>query len=282
MSGMVRGKYLPIILSGLLITACGGSENSEPLADGDDPSALAEGGTWSTPLVDGTNGSSDSLTGVNDGGGTGLRPGVYLTAIASSNGGSDEAITWISSSGRFVTAINAVNSIFGTIEAGANEGQVSGSAASLFYTDQWNRAEGSLTGIVEDPQSLSYSITGNFNANAVLVRLVDLSNEPISLSILSKSYLSLDQTTSFTIGSQGGLSGSDSTGCVFDGEVNIQASNVNVFDVTFEATNCGANSTSSPSERNGRYNGVGSYDSTNSRISFMSANSTVILPFQGE
>ena len=273
---------MPIILSSLLITACGGSDNSEPLADGGNPSALTEGGAWSTPLVDGTNGSSDSLTAVNDGGDTGLRPGVYLTAIASSNGGSDEAITWISSSGRFATAINAVNSIFGTIEAGTNEGQVSGSAANLFYTDQWNRAEGSLSGIVEDSQSLSYSITGNFNANAVLVRLVDLSNEPISVSILSKSYLSLDQTTSFTIGSQGGLSGSDSTGCVFDGEVKIQASNVNVFDVTFEATNCGATATSSPSERNGRYNGIGSYDSTNSRISFMSANSTVILPFQGE
>lgn len=282
MSGMVRGKYLPIILSSLLISACGGSENSQPLADGGNPSALAEGGAWSTPLVDGTNGSSESLASANDGSDTGLRPGIYVTDIASNTGGSDEAITWISSSGRFVTAINAVNSVFGTLEAASDGVQFSGSAANLFYTDQWNRAEGSLNGIVEDAQSLSYTISGDYNANAVLARLVDLSNESISLSILSGSYLSFDQTTSFTIGSQGGVSGSDSTGCVFDGEISIQASNVNVFDITFDASNCGATSTSSASERNGRYNGVGSYDSINFVISFMSANNTVILPFQGD
>lgn len=282
MSGTLIGKHLPIALSALLMTACGGDDTSQPLADGSDPTALAEGGAWSTPLVDGTNGSSDSLQGVNDGGNTGLRPGVYLTAIASDNGNSDEAITWISGSGQFATAINAVNSVFGTIEAESDDVQFGGSAANLFYTDQWNRAEGSVSGIVEDSQSLSYTISGEYNANAILVRLVDLSNEPISLSILSKSYLSLDQTTSFTIGSQGGLSGSDSTGCVFDGQVSIQASNINVFDVTFDATNCGATPTSSPSERNGRYTGVGSYNSTDLMISFMSANNTVILPFQGD
>ncbi|MEP1706501.1 MAG: hypothetical protein ABJJ82_19295, partial [Marinobacter sp.] len=188
----------------------------------------------------------------------------------------------ISGSGRFVTAINSVNSVFGNVEADSEGAQFSGSAANLFYTDQWNRAEGSLNGIVEDPQSLSYSISGEYNGSAALMRLVDLSNESISLDILSDSYLSLDQTTSFTIGSQGGLTGSDSTGCVFDGQISIQSSSVNVFDVTFEATNCGAIPTSSPSERNGRYNGLGSYDSINLRISFMSANNTVILPFQGD
>ncbi|WP_420390518.1 hypothetical protein [Marinobacter sp.] len=282
MSGMVLRTRLPLIASCLLITACGGGESSQPLADGSDPTALAEGGPWSTPLVDGTNGSSDSLGSANDGGDTGLRPGVYLTDIDSNNGGSDEAITWISGSGRFVTAINSVNSVFGNVEADSEGAQFSGSAANLFFTDQWNRAEGSLNGIVEDPQSLSYSISGEYNASAALMRLVDLSNESISLDILSDSYLSLDQTTSFTIGSQGGLTGSDSTGCVFDGQISIQSSSVNVFDVTFEATNCGATPTSSPSERNGRYNGLGSYDSINLRISFMSANNTVILPFQGD
>lgn len=282
MSGMVCGKYLPIIFSGLLISACGGDENSQPLADGGNPTALTEGGSWSTPLVDGTNGSSDSLVSENDGSDTGLRPGIYLTDIAADNGGSDEAITWISSSGRFATAINSVNSVFGTVEAAPDGGQFSGNAANLYYTNKWNRAEGSLNGLVVDSQSLSYTISGNYNANAVLARLVDLSNESINLGILSGSYLSFDQTTSFTIGSQGGLSGSDSTGCVFDGEISIQASNVNVFDVTFDASNCGATTTSSPSERNGRYTGVGSYNSVNFVISFMSANSTVILPFQGD
>ncbi|MCR8916477.1 hypothetical protein FDP08_19585 [Marinobacter panjinensis] len=282
MSGMVRCNCLPIILSSLLISACGGSENSQPLADGSSPTALAEGGSWSTPLVDGTNGSSESLASANDGGDTGLRPGIYLTDIASDNGSSDEAITWISSSGRFATAINGTNSIFGTLEATSDGSQFSGSAANLFYTNQWNRVDGSLNGIIEDSQSLSYTISGNFNANAVLARLIDLSNQSISLSILSGSYLSFDQTTSFTIGSQGGISGSDATGCVFDGEISIRASNINVFDITFDARNCGATSTSSPSERNGRYNGVGSYDSINFVISFMSANSTVILPFQGD
>ncbi|EDM46879.1 hypothetical protein MDG893_13274 [Marinobacter algicola DG893] len=265
-----------------MITACGGDENSQPLADGSNPTALAEGGAWSTPLVDGTNGSSDSLGSANDGGDTGLRPGVYLTDITSNTGGSDEAVTWISGSGRFVTAINSVNSVFGNVEADSEGTRLSGSAANLFYTDQWNRAEGSLNGIVEDSQSLSYSVSGDYNASAALIRLVDLSNESISPGILSDSYLSLDQTTTFTIGSQGGLSGSDSTGCVFDGQISIQSSNVNVFDVTFDATNCGPTSISSPSERNGRYNGLGSYDSINFRISFMSANGTVILPFQGD
>lgn len=282
MSGMVLSSRLPVIASCLLIAACGGDENSQPLADGSNPTALVEGGSWSTPLVDGTNGSSDSLGSANDGGDTGLRPGVYLTDIVSNNGGSDEAITWISGSGRFVTAINSVNSVFGNVEADSQGAQISGSAVNLFYTSQWNRAEGTLNGIVEDSQSLSYGISGEYNASAALIRLVDLSNEPITLGILSDSYLSLDQTTTFTIGSQGGLTGSDSTGCVFDGQISIQSSNVNVFDVTFDANNCGATTTSSPSERNGRYIGLGSYDSINLRINIMSANNTVILPFQGD
>jgi len=282
MSGMVFSKRVPVIASCLLITACGGNENSQPLADGSNPTALAEGGSWSTPLVDGTNGSSDSLGSANDGGDTGLRPGVYLTDISSNTGGTDEAVTWISGSGRFVTALSSANSVFGNIEAESDGVRFSGSAVNLFYTNQWNRAEGTLNGVVEDSQSLSYGISGDYNASAALIRLVDLSNDEISFGILSDSYLSLDQTTTFTIGSQGGLSGSDSTGCVFDGQVSIRTSNTNVFDVTFDATNCGATPTASPSERNGRYNGLGSYDSINLRISFMSANSTVILPFQGD
>lgn len=283
MSGTVFSKLLSVILSCVVIAACGGNENSQPLADGSSPTPLAEGGSWSTPLVDGTNGSSDSLGSANDGSGTGLRPGVYLTDLASTNGGSDQAITWISGSGRFATAVNGVNSIIGSLEANSDASQFSGSAANLFYANQrWNRDEGSLDGAVLDSLSLSYTISGEFSANAVLSRLVDLSNESITLNILSGSYLSSDQTTSFTIDSQGGVSGSDSTGCVFDGEVSIQSASINVFDVTFEATNCGGSSISSPSERNGRYIGVGSYNSSDLRVSFMSANNTVLLPFQGE
>ena len=281
MSGIERSPVFAFAFMSLILSACGGEEYSNALADGSSPTALSEGGSWSTPLVDGTNASSDGFTSVDTGSETALRPGVYGTDIASTNGGSENAVTWISKSGRYVTAIRGNNAVFGNVEETSEEGVLEGTATSVFFNGTWNRDEGSLIGLVIDPVSLIYSITGDFSANAELTRFVDLSNDAQSLSDLSGSYTSTDMTTTFTIDGTGGLSGADSTGCVFDGEISVQASSVNVVDVTFDASNCGSTSSSSASERNGRYTGLGSYDSVNFIISLYSINGTVILPFQG-
>lgn len=62
--------------------------------------------------------------------------------------------------------------------------------------------------------------------------------------------------TTWTIATDGTMTGSDNTGCVFNGQTFIPSNNVNVVEFRYTAANCTASSTETGEERDGTYNAV--------------------------
>lgn len=63
--------------------------------------------------------------------------------------------------------------------------------------------------------------------------------------------------TTITIAEDGTLTGSDNTGCVFNGEAFIPEPGINIFEFKYSAQNCTATRFKTGDERNGDYNSVG-------------------------
>ena len=66
-------------------------------------------------------------------------------------------------------------------------------------------------------------------------------------------------TTTLTVNSEGVVTGSDTTGCVFNGAAQITSETVGVFEIQANVANCTATTAASGAERNGEYVGVGDY-----------------------
>lgn len=92
-----------------------------------------------------------------------------------------------------------------------------------------------------------------------------------------------DNTNTFTIGPDGGVIGSDQRGCNFLGQVVIPDKTINVFELTYDASNCLAapGEEATADDRNGEYTGLGTYDSSGNEVIFYSRNGTVAMFFKG-
>jgi len=91
-----------------------------------------------------------------------------------------------------------------------------------------------------------------------------------------------ENTNTFTIHSDGAITGSDQRGCNFFGQVVIPDRTVNVFELTYEA-NCPAvpDEEAAEDDRNGEYTGLGTYDSSGNEVIFYSRNGSVAMFFKG-
>ncbi len=95
-----------------------------------------------------------------------------------------------------------------------------------------------LTGaVLHDSQWLDFDFQG----------LEKESNSPANLVMFSNNYSDGYGTTSFAIDIDGGFTGSDKIGCVFNGVVDVPYENVNIYNLTISVSNC---------EFGGEYTGV--------------------------
>src|SRR5690554_1613606 len=75
-----------------------------------------------------------------------LTPGGYTTEIEYEDGSTEEAITFISATGKFVTAVYTDSITTGTLRFGSN-GAITGSGTDVaFNGDSWESINGTLTG----------------------------------------------------------------------------------------------------------------------------------------
>ncbi len=129
---------------------------------------------------------------------------------------------------------------------------------NLSITDQPTQ----LPGSVSDANTFVFAGTSSPEPAFLAVRLSRHTEPAITLEELSGSYTgghhlrSDGRRATFTIDSNGVVTGADDKGCVFNGQVSNLESNYRVFDIDFEASNCQGDDIPA-SERNGRFTGVG-------------------------
>ncbi|ROT93634.1 hypothetical protein EB809_20200 [Marinobacter sp. R17] len=241
------------ILAAVLLAACGGG--------GGDSSS--EGPTSAK-----ANSSAD------------LPPGAYYTVINYDSGGSDEAVTFLSSSGKFVTAVDSPDITIGTLKFGSDN-SITGTGTDVFYTTSWETSSGSVSGSIQAKGNATLTATApGYESTVTLEREDDYSDRGVTLAEVSDTYsmTASGSTTTITIAADGSLTGSDTSGCVYNGQLTIPDTDYNVFEVSFKASNCGG---SDGELRNGQYSGLGAYDPEKDEVQFLGSDGEVAAAFLG-
>lgn len=88
-----------------------------------------------------------------------------------------------------------------------------------------------------------------------------LSATPLTITRLSGTYSGTRNpgaiTATITVSASGAVTGSDTTGCVYNGEANVNNGESGVFEMRLNVRNCSASTEATGDERNGTYNAVG-------------------------
>lgn len=102
---------------------------------------------------------------------------------------------------------------------------------------------------------------GNLAERFRLTRMDAQSQGVLTSDTLARTYASLwssEITTTFTIEPDGTLTGSDTTGCLFEGEAFLPDPSLNLVEARFTASGCTASEVATGEERNGDFNALGS------------------------
>lgn len=286
----LKKVLLPGVCAALLLSACGGSSSSSTTVKGETP-----------PPEDTSSGRDDfSGQGVNPdfaGENATLKAGVFLTKVTYSESSNIEPKNAngrgiLSPTGNFTfVTFNDVNSITsGTISLGGTnsdeEPVINGSVVEYELFETWDREEGSIVGVVPvGSNEKAFLDTGN----SVDVIEIDRVNESSDLSIDLDTISGIYETVAgsdpqITIDMGGGLSGVDS-GCILEnGKITIPVSEINVFELSYEASGCNAQGEVTAAERNGEYLGIGTFleaGADPSSIEFFASNGKVSFSFDG-
>lgn len=167
--------------------------------------------------------------------------GVWLgTASPVGGGGSIDMVGIISEAGE-LHFLSDVEIDIGSVTTSGNT--FSGNVTA--YTTG-STASGTVSGTFT-PRS-SFSGTGVFGGTPTsnfAFTYDDSYERASSLALISGTYSDTDgaYTETYTIGSDGALTGSDTDGCVFNGQVSIIDSRYNAYDITLTISNCIATTT---------------------------------------
>lgn len=213
---------------------------------------------------------------------TDLKPGVFYIGRVFTDGSKKVGISFLSPTGKFVAILDLVD--FGTLTF-SDSGQFSGQIEEYNLGDFSGPTSGTLSGEVKSSKEASLTASKtDFASNGALLRKDEPSDLGVTLEEISATYTPIDSNSSITIASDGVVDGSDQTGCAFRGDVDIPDETINVFEVTYEASNCGPLSAEGATEndRNGKFTGLGTYDPSVGEVLFYARNGTVAWMFKGK
>lgn len=209
-----------------------------------------------------------------------LPPGAYYTVIDYDSGGSDEAVTFLSSTGKFVSAVDSPDITVGTLRFGSDD-TISGTGTDVFYTTSWETVSGSISGSIQSKGKATLNATApGYESTVTLEREDTYSDLGVTLAQVSGTYSMMvsGSTTTITIAADGTLTGSDSSGCAYNGQLTIPNTDYNVYEVSFTASGCGG---SDGALRNGQYTGLGAYDPDAGEVQFVGSDGEVAAAFVG-
>ncbi|AHI29937.1 hypothetical protein [Marinobacter similis] len=226
----------------------------------------------------GGGGGGSSSSGVTAETSVKLAPGAFSTEIGFPDGSTVDAATLLSPSGDFVVFVDFDDITVGTLQFG-NNSSITGSGTDYYYDASWETQSGTISGRASSTSEATIKATApGYESNSTLLRDDQYSDLGVTLAQLSGTY-TMDVTgvyrTTVTISADGTVTGSDETGCVFNGNVDIPDTEFNVYEVSYTASNC------PESERNGQYSGLGAYDPDLAEIEFAGADGEVAAFFIG-
>lgn len=213
---------------------------------------------------------------------TDLKPGVFDIGRIFSDGSTKEGISFLSPTGKFVAILDLVD--FGTLTF-SDSGQFSGPIEEYNLAVFSGPTSGTLSGeVVSSKEANLTASRSDLTSNGVLLRNDEHSDLGVTFEELSAVYTVINSTSLITIGPTGEVTGGD-RGCDFYGQVVIPDKTINVFEVTYEASNCpplpaeGEDATAMA--RNGEFTGLGTYDPSGGELLFYAHNGTVAWMFKG-
>lgn len=209
---------------------------------------------------------------------TQLTPGAYLATVAFADGSTDQAGLLLSPSGKFVSAFYYDDISVGTLNFGAAD-SIDGKFTDLFFDDSWQSVSGEVSGKAVNVKKATLTATAPGVAKDIVIERDDeFSDAGVTLEEITGTYSMSGTdvyTAAVTIAADGTITGSDETGCTFNGTATIPNTKYNVFEVTFEASNC------EEALRNGQVSGLGYYESELKEISFVGTDKDVPTVFIG-
>lgn len=273
--------WLAFFSGSLLLGGCGGSDSPDVALD---PDASVNLPTPPEPEPPAprlfNNGDLDiepSLAGE-------IGVGVYRYTQTSASGDSTVGVGVISRSGRISFALDTRTSL-ARVELGEN-GRFN---ERLLDTDSaiFNQSRG-ITGArdrinetAETGDRIAGTVVDLETGNLIETYLLEKQapdDLPLSTAALAASYAGTGDagiTTSITFSDNGTLTGSDTTGCEFDGLFVIPDINEDVIEMRFTAENCGPGTQVSGEARNGTYFALGRADLAAQSVQIFAGNEQV-------
>jgi len=201
-------KFAIAILASTL-TACGGggSESASTLVIQETPSTPSEVmpiGLWEGEVI------SDGVT-------------YQALGLISPNG-----------EGRFIVDDGEQDKVMLTLNGDKFTGSILGYDYDGLFIASGTIAGSYSTTLINGSTTVGGNVIGTFS-----FEVSDQSNEGASLDTVKGNYSTIDAETSIAIDIDGLLSGSDTNGCQYNGNVTVPDSSVNVYKLILEVSSCG-------------------------------------------
>lgn len=213
-------------------------------------------------------------------------PGIFATTVEFADGTSSNGFSIVSSTGRVIAAFSLSNITVTRINFG-DDGRYSDPATDVFFDGSWVTIDGVAKGQALSRrvvQGTSETNSGEFRSSYRLEREDAFSDQGASLSRIDRTFFQQNTatiSTSLTIDSNGALTGSDTTGCVFEGAITVPDARYNIYEVTMELRNCGSTPGTPANLRNGSFSGLALYDQQAGELGAIITNGKVVGSFFG-
>lgn len=140
--------------------------------------------------------------------------------------------------------VNGENFTISTLSSFISPGNLSDNYYAALFNEN-----GTASGTISKTEIAGTSEFTNQTANFSLTKEAELTNLGADLADVVGNYVTPDYLTSISFDVDGMISGLDDEGCLYNGQLSIPATNINVYEVSLVVENCG--------EANDTYAGLG-------------------------
>ncbi|WP_336366513.1 hypothetical protein [Marinobacter sp. C2H3] len=216
-----------------------------------------------------------------------LDSGLYITSLKSSSGGQYSGGTYFLPSGKFTTIFEDSSGTYVSFgQLSISNGSISGQGTDYLYRNGVrSKVSGTLSGTAKSTREAELKgSSSSETTTAILERQNTFSDKGYTLADIANTYSATSSSLVFTVYADGSLDGNNGS-CHFAGTLQIPEANINVYKINFEATLCAPGEGASAAERNGNYEGIGTYvppsGGSTAQIRFAANNGSLAMVFIG-
>ncbi len=192
---------------------------------------------------------------------------------------------FLSATGNFTFPFGADFITSGTLTLDVSDSvgsDISGPVVEYELINTWNRGAGTIEGFVPSDSNESAILgTGGLVKQIDITRDNTASDARLSFAQIAGIYeTTAGSDPQITIDVDGGINGVD-RGCILKGQITLPPADINIYELSYEASGCTDLDEATSSERNGTYLGLGTFNSTDESIKFAASNGKIAFYFDG-